>query len=115
MEKHNIEKNSSVSDNLEEDFQEFKKVEEEIAHIDNTIGRHLGPIATTKPKNKWLAFLLCFFLGFLGIHKFYEGRIVWGFIYMFSGGIFGIGVLVDLIVILFLRGNPYYIEEKTDK
>ena len=26
-----------------------------------------------RPKNKWVAFLLCLFLGFFGAHKFYEG------------------------------------------
>lgn len=27
-------------------------------------------------KNKWVAFFLCLFLGYLGVHKFYEGRIL---------------------------------------
>ena len=37
-------------------------------------------------KNKWVAFLLCLFLGYLGIHKFYEGRILLGVVYLFTGG-----------------------------
>ena len=36
-------------------------------------------------KNKWVAFLLCLFLGYLGIHKFYEGRILLGVVYLFTG------------------------------
>lgn len=59
------------------------------------------------PKNKWISFFLCLFLGFLGIHKFYEGKIIFGLLYMFTAGIFGIGVVVDLILIL-LKPNPYY-------
>ncbi len=59
------------------------------------------------PKNKWVSFLLCFFFGVLGVHKFYEGRVLLGVVYIFTLGLFGIGVLVDLIVLLF-KPNPYY-------
>ncbi len=58
-------------------------------------------------KNKWVAFLLCLFLGYLGIHKFYEGRILLGVVYLFTGGLFGIGILIDL-VILFFKPLHYY-------
>jgi len=58
-------------------------------------------------KSKWVSFFLCLFFGYLGIHKFYEGRILLGIVYLFTGGIFGIGILVDLIILLF-KPNPYY-------
>ena len=61
-----------------------------------------------KPKNKWVAFCLCFFLGFLGAHKFYEGKAGMGILYLFTCGLFGFGVLIDLIVIL-TKPNPYYV------
>ena len=61
-----------------------------------------------RPKNKWVAFLLCLFLGFFGAHKFYEGKIGMGILYLLTVGLFGIGVLVDLIVLLF-KPNPYYV------
>lgn len=61
-----------------------------------------------KAKNKWVAFLLCFFLGYLGIHRFYEGKIGTGILYFFTGGLFGIGWFVDLIRIL-CKTNPYYV------
>lgn len=57
-------------------------------------------------KNKWVSFFLCLFLGVLGIHKFYEGRILLGLLYLFTGGLLGVGVVVDL-VILFFKPNPY--------
>ncbi len=57
-------------------------------------------------KNKWVAFFLCLFFGVFGIHRFYEGRILLGIVYLFTGGIFGIGVFVDLIRLLF-KPNPY--------
>ena len=61
-----------------------------------------------KEKNKWVSLLLCFFLGFLGAHKFYEGKIGMGILYIFTCGLFGIGVLIDFFVILF-KPNPYYV------
>ena len=61
-----------------------------------------------RARNKWTAFLLCFFLGFLGAHKFYEGKAGLGILYILTCGLFGIGVLIDLISIL-CKPNPYYV------
>lgn len=58
-------------------------------------------------KSKWVSFFLCLFLGPLGIHKFYEGRVLLGLLYLFTMGLFGVGVIIDLIVLLF-KPNPYY-------
>lgn len=58
-------------------------------------------------KSKWIAFFLRLFLGCLGIHKFYEGRVLLGIAYLCTCGLFGIGVLIDLIILLF-KPNPYY-------
>lgn len=61
-----------------------------------------------RAKNKWVSVLLCFFLGFFGAHKFYEGKIGMGILYLFTAGLFGIGALIDFIVLLF-KPNPYYV------
>ena len=57
-------------------------------------------------KDKWVAFLLCLFAGVFGAHKFYEGKVLLGVVYLLTGGICGIGVLIDLII-LFFKPNPY--------
>ena len=59
-------------------------------------------------KNKWVAFFLCLFLGMLGVHRFYERKIGTGIIWMFTGGLFCIGWLIDLIVIL-TKPTHYYV------
>ena len=58
-------------------------------------------------KNKWVAFCLCLFLGFLGAHKFYEGKAGRGILYLFTCGLCGVGVIIDLIAIL-SKPNPYF-------
>ena len=59
------------------------------------------------PKSKWVAFFLCLFFGVLGIHKFYEGRVLLGIVYLLTLGLCGIGVIIDLIILLF-KPNPYF-------
>ena len=60
------------------------------------------------PKNKWIALFLCIFLGFLGAHKFYEGKRQLGCLYLCSFGLFGIGWILDIIILLF-KSNPYIV------
>lgn len=57
-------------------------------------------ITLISDKSKLVALLLCFFLGWLGIHRFYAGKIATGVIYFFTLGLFGIGWFIDLIMIL---------------
>ena len=61
------------------------------------------------PKVKTFALLLCIFLGMYGAHRFYEGRIGTGILWLFTFGMFGIGWLVDVIRIA-CAPNPYYIK-----
>lgn len=54
-------------------------------HVKDTVGTEL---------------LLCLFLGGFGVHKFYRGKIGMGLVYLFTGGLFGIGWLIDVISLL---------------
>ena len=51
-------------------------------------------------QKSWLAtVLLCQFLGTLGMHRFYTGRIISGIFQLLTFGGFGIWVFIDLIMI----------------
>ena len=43
--------------------------------------------------------LLCYFLGFLGVHRFYAGKIGTGILMIITFGGFGIWVIVDMVLI----------------
>ena len=52
------------------------------------------------PKSKAVAALLCFFLGYLGAHRFYAGKVGTGILWLLTFGLFGFGELIDFIMIL---------------
>ena len=68
--------------------------------------RYYAPVG--KPKEKWVTFFLCLFLGIFGAHKFYEGKAGAGIVYLLTFGLFGFGWLFDLIKILMLP-DVYYV------
>ncbi len=51
------------------------------------------------PKGFVPALLLCFFLGALGIHRFYVGKIGTGILQLITLGGLGIWTLVDFIIL----------------
>ncbi len=78
-------------------------------YINNQVAGNVGNYGVTgRQKNKWVALLLCIFLGYVGAHRFYEGKIGTGVLWALTGGMFGIGWLVDIIRIA-LKSNPYFV------
>ena len=52
-------------------------------------------------KNEWVYALLLLFFGTLGAHKFYIGQIGMGILYLLTGGLGGIGPIIDFFAFAF--------------
>ncbi len=50
-------------------------------------------------RSVFVAYVLWFFFGLLGIHRFYCGKAISGLIWMFTGGLFFIGWIIDIFLI----------------
>lgn len=55
-------------------------------------------VADTKTINGIAYFLITWFLGWLGVHRFMRGQIGMGILYIFTFGLFGIGATIDWIM-----------------
>ena len=76
--------------------------------INNTNANTITPGMLKKEVKKLPALLLCIFLGYFGAHKFFEGKPGMGILYIFTGGLFVIGWIVDIITIA-CKPDPYYV------
>ena len=50
-------------------------------------------------RSRLIALLLCVFLGYLGAHRFYVGKIGTGILWLITGGLFGVGYVIDAVLI----------------
>lgn len=51
-------------------------------------------------KSNLVSLLLCIFFGYLGIHRFYVGKVGTGLLMLFTAGLGGVWVIVDIIIII---------------
>jgi TM2 domain-containing membrane protein YozV len=56
-------------------------------------------MAVVQVKSKGVAYLLWFFLGIFGAHRFYLEKIGTGILYLLTFGVFGIGWIIDLFTL----------------
>jgi len=51
-----------------------------------------------KKKSALIVWLLWLFVGYLGVHRFYLGKIGTGILFLLTGGILGIGWFIDIFL-----------------
>lgn len=66
--------------------------------------QHVVVNVAQSEKSRVVLLALWLLLGGFGIHKFYQGKIGMGILYLCTFGIFGLGLIVDFFSILF--GTP---------
>ena len=62
-------------------------------------GTPINSVCYDPPKDWLTALLLCIFVGGLGVHRFYCGKIGTGILWLLTGGCLGIGWIIDVIMI----------------
>ena len=78
---------------------ELKSNKKEIRKAIKTLAKSGGKAPVTG-QEKTIALVLLLCLGALGAHKFYLGQTGKGILYLFTGGLCGIGLIIDLIKLL---------------
>jgi restriction system protein len=79
------------------------------ANVNNNTNNNVNAnVVGKRLLNKWVSFGLCVFGGYLGLHKFYEGKMGMGLLYLCTGGLFFIGWVLDILSLL-AKPNPYCI------
>ncbi len=82
-------------------YEEERRFEEDRRYAQENLYRNAVPYSRPfSHYSKWTAFVLCLLLGLLGVHRFYVRKIGTGLLWFFTLGFFGLGWLVDVIMIL---------------
>ena len=83
----------SIQDVIIQSEPEVKSIDES----DNIKDSHEPMQFNVEQKSLLIRLIMCIVVGYFGVHKFMEGKIFLGIAYIFTGGLFGIGLLVDVI------------------
>jgi TM2 domain-containing membrane protein YozV len=65
----------------------------------NRVANNPASVINGSTKDWVTTLLLCFLLGFLGVHRFYVGKTGTGILQLLTGGGCGVWALIDFIVI----------------
>ena len=83
---------------------EIREIKKEVKNLKKQLKKENKITSKAKSQgpgtDRTIAIILCCFLGGLGIHRFYLGYYGMGILYLLTGGLCGIGVIIDLIKLL---------------
>jgi hypothetical protein len=79
-----------------------KSIDNENISFSKTIFNKIKSI--TGGKNQIVALVLCILFGWFGVHRFYLGYTGMGILYLFTFGLFGIGWLIDILLLIIPNG-----------
>jgi hypothetical protein len=99
-EKKSTKTNKAIDPVLLKDLKkEYKAIKKEVKESFKTIVKS-GKKEPVSGTEKTVALVLLILVGALGVHKFYLGQIGPGILYLLTGGLCGIGLIIDLIKLL---------------
>ncbi len=100
-EKQELEKVNTKTTNTEISSSNFKKIKKKNLLKKKKEIKNPSSAGDDENEYSWMvALILCILVGVLGIHRFYLGHIGIGVLYLLTGGLCGIGVLIDFILLL---------------
>ena len=88
--------NNDKDKSQDDEIQELKGVIQELTEAQRQTERY--EYQDHMIKSALISFLICLFVGYLGIHRFIEGKYISGIIYLCTFGLFGFGVGIDCLV-----------------
>jgi len=78
-------------------YASFPIVNDNVNEISTVIEEASNSTAPAADDVDWALAIVCFLVGYLGIHQFMLGNTGKGLLYLFTFGLCGIGALIDLI------------------
>ena len=103
-----VRKKNVKCDECEKEISDFN----ESVSVEESVDKNIDLKFKRKKSFTLVKLMLCIFCGYLGIHRFLEGKIFTGIIYFFTYGLFGFGTICDIIRLVKELGMDNFEDKK---